>query len=223
MEHVVLNLAVNARDAMPEGGSLTIATGVVDLPVGDHRLHTGVDPGLFVELAISDTGTGMNAEVVAHIFEPFLTTKLVGLGTGLGLATVYGIITAAGGCLGVDSAEGAGTTFRIYLPAVGAPAGPAESAAAAPGSEVPSAPGRGERVLVVDDERAVLGVAARILRRNGYAVLEANTSDEALSLVSSCDPELLLTDSVMPGMSGQMLADRVRQARPGLRVLRMSG
>ena len=220
LEQALLNLAVNARDAMPEGGSLTIATGVVDLPVGDPRLHTGVDPGSFVELAVSDTGMGMSAEVAARIFEPFYTTKPIGRGTGLGLSTVYGIVTGAGGCIVVDSAEGAGATFRIYLPAV---ARPAESVVAAPAGRVPGPVGNGERVLVVDDERAVLEVTAQVLRRSGYATLEANTWQEALSLASSHRLELLLTDSVMPGMSGQVLADRVRELKPEVRVLRMSG
>jgi PAS domain S-box-containing protein len=223
MEQVLLNLAINARDAMPDGGSLTMATGVVDLAVGDARLHSGVDPGPFVELAVSDTGTGMSAQVAARIFEPFFTTKPVGQGTGLGLATVYGIVTGAGGCIGVDSAAGAGTTFHVYLPAAAAPAAPAGRAAGEPAAEVPGPAGHGEIVLVVDDERAVLEVTSRILRRHGYATLEANTWEEALSLASSGEPELLLTDSVMPGMSGQVLADRVREARPRVRVLRMSG
>jgi two-component system, cell cycle sensor histidine kinase and response regulator CckA len=224
LEQVLLNLVVNARDAMPEGGSLRIATGVVDLPVGDSRLHTGVDPGLFAELAVSDTGTGMSAEVAARIFEPFFTTKPVGQGTGLGLATVYGIVTGAGGCIGVDSAAGAGTTFRIYLPAAGGSAAPAGPGAAAPAARRAAGPaGHGETVLVVDDERAVLEVTSRVLRRNGYATLEATTWQEALSLASSPGLKLLLTDSVMPGMSGQALADRIRQGRPGLRVLHMSG
>jgi PAS domain S-box-containing protein len=238
MEQVLLNLAVNARDAMPEGGVLTITTGVAELLVGDARLATGTDPGRFVELAVSDTGTGMSETVAAHIFEPFFTTKPHERGTGLGLATVYGIITGAGGCLGVDSAPGAGTTFRLYLPAAAAPArdGAAAGRGAAAGTGAPA--GRGaaepagaaagpadqrERVLVVDDERSVLEVTSRILRRDGYATLEASTWEEALSLASSHELELLLTDSVMPGMSGDMLADRVRQVRPGLRVLRMSG
>lgn len=223
MEQVLLNLAVNARDAMPEGGSLTIATSAVDLPVGDPRLRSGIDPGRFVELAVSDTGTGMSADVAAHVFEPFFTTKPAGQGTGLGLSTVYGIVTGDGGCIGVDSAEGAGTTFRVYLPAAGAPAGPAGRVAAAPGRRVPGTAGNGETVLVVDDERAVLEVTSRILRRNGYATLEANTWEEALSLASSQQLELLLTDSVMPGMSGQVLADRIRAVRPGVRALHMSG
>jgi CheY-like chemotaxis protein len=226
MEQVLLNLAINARDAMPDGGSLTMATGVVDLAVGDARLHSGVDPGPFVELAVSDTGTGMSAQVAARIFEPFFTTKPVGQGTGLGLATVYGIVTGAGGCIGVDSAAGAGTTFHVYLPAAAAPAVPAVPAGrepTAPTGRAAGPAGHGEMVLVVDDERAVLEVTSRILRRHGYATLEATTWEEALSLASSGEPELLLTDSVMPGMSGQVLADRIREARPRVRVLRMSG
>ena len=223
LEQMLLNLAVNARDAMPEGGALTIATGTVDLPVGDPRLHTGVDPGWFVELVVSDTGMGMSAAVAARIFEPFYTTKPIGRGTGLGLSTVYGIVTGAGGCISVESAEGAGATFRIYLPAVAAPAVPAGPVAAGPAGRVPGPVGNGERVLVVDDERAVLEVTARVLRRGGYATLEANTWEEALSLASSHGLELLLTDSVMPGMSGQVLADRVRELKPGVHVLRMSG
>jgi PAS domain S-box-containing protein len=223
MEQVLLNLAVNARDAMPEGGSLRIATAVVDLAVGDPRLRTGVDPGRFVELAVTDTGAGMSAEVAARIFEPFFTTKPLGHGTGLGLSTVYGIVTGAGGCIDVDSAIGTGTTFRIYLPAAGASAGPPEDAAAGPGTGVTGPAGRGETILVVDDERAVLDVTARILRRSGYATLEANTWEEALSLGSAREIALMLTDSVMPGMSGAVLADRVRQFRPGLRVVHMSG
>ena len=149
-------------------------------------------------------------------------TKPIGQGTGLGLSTVYGTVTGAGGCTGVDSAEGAGATFRIYLPAACAPAGPVD-VAAAPDGRAAGPVGDGERVLVVDDERAVLEVTARVLRRGGYATLEANTREEALSLASSHGVELLLTDSVMPGMSGQVLADRVRELKPGLRVLRMSG
>ena len=223
LEQVLLNLAVNARDAMPEGGSLTIATGVVDLPVGDPRLHTGVDPGLFVGLAVSDTGMGMSAEVAARIFEPFYTTKPIGRGTGLGLSTVYGIVTGAGGCISVESAVGAGATFHIYLPAVAVPAVPAGRVAAGPPGRVPGPVGNGETVLVVDDERAVLEVTARVLRRGGYTTLEANTWQEALSLASSHGLELLLTDSVMPGMSGQVLADRIRESKPGVHVLRMSG
>ena len=217
VEQVLLNLAVNAGDAMPEGGILTIKTSLADLDEGYARLHPGVDPGRYVELAVTDTGTGMSAEVAAHIFEPFFTTKPVGQSIGLGLSTVYGVVTGAGGTISVDSAEGTGTTFRLLFPAIAVPS-PATSAAAAP--EVRAA---GETILVVDDEPPVLQLTARILRQNGYATLEAGTFEEALSLAASCHLQLLLTDSVMPHMSGQTLAKRVTGLRPGLPVLFMSG
>jgi two-component system cell cycle sensor histidine kinase/response regulator CckA len=217
MERVVLNLAVNARDAMPEGGTLTIATGVTELGGEYARLYPGARPGRYAELTVSDTGTGIPADVAARMFEPFYTTKRAGEGTGLGLSTVYGIVTRAGGTIGVDSAEGAGTTFRVYLPCTGAPA-PAAPQHAAPGS------GRqGGTILIVDDEPAMLEVASRILRKDGYATLEAGTCEEALALASSADFQLLLTDSVMPGMSGPTLAEHIAGLRPGLPVLHMSG
>jgi PAS domain S-box-containing protein len=217
VEQVLLNLAVNARDAMPQGGALTIKTSLAELDEGYARLHPGVSPGRYVELAISDTGTGMSAEVAARIFEPFFTTKPRDQGTGLGLATVYGIITQAGGSMSVDSEEGAGTTFRLYFPAAGA-AAPATPAAAVPGTR-----GNGETILVVDDEPGVLEVTARILRHNGYAALEAATYEEALSLAGTHDFQLLLTDSVMPRMSGATLAERVGALRAGTAILYMSG
>ena len=217
VEQVLLNLAVNARDAMPHGGTLTIETNLADLDDGYARLHPGVDPGRYVELAVTDTGTGMSAEVAGHIFEPFFTTKPAGQGTGLGLATVYGIVTGAGGSISVDSEEGTGTIFRLFFPAVAA-AALATSAAA-----VGDAPGNGETILVVDDEPPVLQLTARILRENGYATLEAGTFEEALSLASSHNLQLLLTDSVMPRVSGQTLAGHATELRPGLPVLYMSG
>ena len=217
VEQVLLNLAINARDAMPGGGALTIGTSLTEFGEGDARLPAGVSPGRYIELAVSDTGTGMSAEVAARIFEPFFTTKPRDQGTGLGLATVYGIVTQAGGYMSVDSEEGAGTTFRLYFPAA-APASAATPAIAGPDSR-----GNGETILVVEDEPAVLEVTSRILRQNGYATLDAGTFEEALSLAASSDFQLLLTDSVMPRMSGATLAERVAELRPGLPVLYMSG
>jgi len=218
VEQVLLNLAINARDAMPGGGALTIRTSIAELAEGDARLLPGASPGRCVELAVSDTGTGMSAEVAARIFEPFFTTKPRDQGTGLGLTTVYGIVTQAGGTISVDSEEGTGTTFRLYFPAASAPAMPAAPPAAAPGSL-----GSGQAILIVDDETQVLDVAARILRGNGYVTAEASTYEEALSLAASRDFQLLLTDSVMPRTSGRALADHVAELRPGLPVLYMSG
>jgi two-component system cell cycle sensor histidine kinase/response regulator CckA len=215
VEQVLLNLAVNARDAMPGGGTLTIETGVA----GVGYYQGGLGPGRYAELAVSDTGTGMSSDVVAWIFDPFFTTKPVGQGTGLGLATVHAVVTGLGGSISVESEEGSGTAFRVLLPAsAAAPQAPAGSAPGQPGAR-----GKGQTVLVVDDEPAVLELAARILRQNGYATLEAGTFEEALSLASAQDMQLLLTDSVMPRMSGTILAERVVTMRPRVRVLYMSG
>jgi CheY-like chemotaxis protein len=219
MEQVVLNLAVNARDAMPEGGTLTIATGVTELGGEYDGLYPGARPGRYAELTVCDTGIGIPADVAARMFEPFYTTKPAGKGTGLGLSTVYGIVTRAGGSVAVDSAEGTGTTFRVYLPCAGAPAPSLPQHAAPP----PGTGRRGGTILIVDDEPAMLEVASRILRKSGYATLEAGTCEEALALASSADFQLLLTDSVMPGMSGSTLAEHIAELRPGLPVLHMSG
>ena len=217
VEQVLLNLVINARDAMTEGGTLTIRTSRTEPGDGHGRQQPGTSPGRSVELTVSDTGTGMSAEVAARIFEPFFTTKPLGQGTGLGLSTVRAIVTGAGGSVTVDSKEGAGAAFRVCFPASSAPV-PAPAA-----SQGPVAQGHGETVLVVDDEHAVLEVTSRILRGNGYATLEAATAQKALSLASTHDFQLLLTDSIMPGVSGPKLAERVTDLKPGVRVLHMSG
>ena len=217
VEQVLLNLAVNARDAMPQGGTLTIGTRVTELDEAYARLHPGVSPGPYVELSVSDTGTGMSAEVRQRIFEPFFTTKPAGEGTGLGLATVHSIVTEAGGSMSVDSKEGTGTTFRLCFPAICAPAQAAQAGAA------PGVAGRGTTILVVDDERPVLEAISRILRQDGYAILAADSYEEAVSLASAHDFQLLLTDRVMPRVSGSSLAERVAELRPAVQVLYMSG
>jgi PAS domain S-box-containing protein len=211
LEQVIMNLVVNARDAMPGGGRVTIETSNVPL---ETELA-----GAFVQLAVSDTGTGMSAEVKAHLFEPFFTTKEVGKGTGLGLATVYGIVHQSGGFIAVDSEPGQGTRFRILLPRAEAPA--PESA---PAALEPAAAGSGT-VLLVEDEAGVRHLARDVLRRYGYRVLEAGEGGEALSLAAAHEGaiDLLLTDVVMPGMSGAELAERFRALRPEARVLYASG
>jgi two-component system, cell cycle sensor histidine kinase and response regulator CckA len=171
-------------------------------------------PGQYVELTVSDTGSGMDAETMRHVFEPFFTTKPRGEATGLGLSTVYGIITKAGGGIAIDSEEGMGTTFHVYLPAIGV------TAPASPDRASTGAHENAQTVLVVDAEPAVLEITARILRHNGYRTLEASTCDDALSLISTHDFQLLLTDTGMPCAP---LANRALAMKPGIRVLRMSG
>jgi signal transduction histidine kinase len=218
IEQVLVNLAVNARDAMPEGGTLTIGLGTALLDEEYTRLHPQITPGRYVELSVSDTGVGMPPEIVSRIFEPFFTTKAPGKGTGLGLATVHGIIASAGGSLSVYSEPGIGTTFRAFFP-------PAEGQAAMPVEPPDDAAtrGRGETVLVVEDEPAVREITARILRRGGYSVLAAASGPEALSLITGREFDVLLTDLVMPEITGMELAQRVQQAHPGVAVLFMSG
>ena len=217
VEQVLLNLAINARDAMPGGGCLTITTSLAELDQAYCGAHPGVRPGRYAELAVADTGAGISSEVISHIFDPFFTTKAEGQGTGLGLSTVYGIITGAGGSIGVDSEQGAGTTFRLYFPAAAPAAPPAADQAA------PQVTGNGQTILVVDDEPAVLAAAARILRGNGYATLEAASYEQAITLAQTRQIQLLLTDSVMPREPGDALAGRITGLRPGLPVLYMTG
>jgi len=220
LDQIIVNLAVNARDAMPGGGQITFSTANVELAETDARRHPGLRPGRYVMLAVSDTGMGMDASTQAHIFEPFFTTKEPGKGTGLGLSMVYGIAQQSGGYVWVDSQPGHGATFRIYLPRV-------EAAAQAAGPTPTRArPDRGsETVLLVEDEADLRDLAREILEAHGYAVLTAGGPEEALRLVAGFgDPiHLLLTDVVMPQMSGRELATRLAPGHPDMKVLYMSG
>jgi two-component system cell cycle sensor histidine kinase/response regulator CckA len=220
LEHVLMNLAVNARDAMPAGGTLTITT--ADLDVGPAGLETWpeLSPGRYVTLAVRDTGAGMTREVQERIFEPFFTTKPVGQGTGLGLSTVYGIVAQSGGQVFVRSAPGAGSTFTICLPAHTADAEP--TVASPPPRPVH---GGAETVLLVEDELLVRQLTHEILRRSGYQVLEASDGAEALRRLHDHPGriDLLLTDVVMPSMSGYELVERARPLRPEMRILYVSG
>jgi PAS domain S-box-containing protein len=220
MEQIIMNLAVNSRDAMPKGGRFTIETSNVELDNLYRAAHPVVQPGKYVLLAVSDTGTGMDAETQAHIFEPFFTTKEQGKGTGLGLATVYGVVKQSGGFIWVYSELGRGTTFKIYLPRVD------EAAASIPVVHIPSSLARGtETVLLAEDEQDVREVAREFLESAGYTVLEAAGGAEALEVSAArAGPiDLLITDMVMPGISGQELARKMRALREGIRVIYMSG
>ena len=219
VEQVLMNLVVNARDAMPQGGRLTIETADTIVDEVYAESHPGLTPGPYVRLAVTDTGTGMSDAVRAHIFEPFFTTKEAGKGTGLGLATVYGIVQRSSGHIGVYSEEGHGTTFKIYFPRTGDPIAPR-----AAGQAMPVANGT-ERVLVVEDEEAVRKITRRVLQGRGYEVLEAASGEEAIRISeSTADPiDLLVTDVVMPRLNGPELATRLLVSRPGLKVLYLSG
>jgi CheY-like chemotaxis protein len=217
LEQVVMNLTVNARDSMPDGGKLRIETAVVEWGEGQARSHPDARVGRYVVLAVSDTGVGMDEETRNRIFEPFFTTKGIGKGTGLGLSMVQGIVAQSGGYIDVYSEEGQGTTFKIYLPAL------AEAAADAENPEVAPTVGGKETVLVVEDQAEVRKYAVAVLKEYGYRVIPVEGAGEALLLCERERIDLVLTDVVMPHISGQELAERLKTLQPGIKVLFMSG
>jgi PAS domain S-box-containing protein len=216
---VILNLVVNARDAMTQGGKLLIRTASVPLDEAFARTRVDVRPGPYVLLAVSDTGVGMDESILAHLFEPFFTTKEVGKGTGLGLATVFGVVKQSGGLIEVESQPGKGTTVLVYLPR-------AEEVGPPAAAEAPAGSLRGtETILLVEDEAMVRTLVRTILQTHGYAVLEARNAEQALRVSGEYRGpiHLLLTDVLMPGMGGRDLAERLTAGRSGLKVLYMSG
>jgi two-component system cell cycle sensor histidine kinase/response regulator CckA len=221
IEQVIMNLAVNGRDAMPIGGTLLITTANVDIHGTEMHLHIGPECGSYVVMTIRDTGVGMDAATHAHIFEPFFTTKAPGKGTGLGLATVHGIVAQSGGHIQVDSAPGQGSTFTIYLPRVDAVEEPSSA-----GGLPTQAPYGDGTILLVEDEPLLRRLAGRVLRRYGYHILEAADGPTALrvSATYAGSIDLLLTDLVMPGgLSGSQLAQQIVAQRPAIKVLYVSG
>ncbi|MBI4563727.1 MAG: response regulator [Planctomycetes bacterium] len=220
IEQILLNLAVNSRDAMPHGGKLVIETTNAELDERYAETHKDVTPGRYVMLSVTDTGTGMAPHIKAHLFEPFFTTKEQGRGTGLGLSTVYGIVTQSGGHISMYSELGHGTAFKVYLPQV-------EETADSPTPVLRrTGPPRGtETILLVEDEDAVRSLAATVLRKNGYTVLEARHGEEGVKLCSAHDTpiHLIITDVIMPQMGGRELVQRLGAARSSVRVLYMSG
>ena len=215
LEQVLMNLLVNARDAMPGGGTLTIETSNVMLD----ETYAPKAPGQYVRIAVADTGSGMDAATALRVFEPFFTTKEKGKGTGLGLSTVYGIVQQSGGQIRVESTVGRGSTFLVYLPLTNR-----NLAGSDPPQELTTVRGT-ETILLVEDEEQVRITSAAILRKHGYTVLEAQSGSEAIALCEPlpADVQLLVTDVVMPGMSGPQVAQRLTQQRPALRVLYVSG
>jgi two-component system, cell cycle sensor histidine kinase and response regulator CckA len=220
IDQVIMNLAVNARDAMPKGGKLILETANAELDENDVNRYRYVVPGPYVLLKVTDTGCGMDAELQSHIFEPFFTTKESGKGTGLGLATVYGVIKQSGGYIWLDSEVGKGTTFKIYLPRVNEP-----REIVAQEGRTPSTHRKNRTILLVEDEQSLRKLTRTALVEMGHEVLEAADAFQALEVAKPRDLviDLLLTDVVMPGMSGRILADKLCAARPDIRVLYMSG
>jgi CheY-like chemotaxis protein len=220
IEQVIVNLVVNARDAMPGGGRVIIETANVVIDDNYVAGHLGTQPGKYILLAVSDTGCGMSQEIKARIFEPFFTTKEIGKGTGLGLATVFGIIKQNGGDIWVYSEEGVGTTFKIYLPCV-----EENIPAPAPSELRPEMPGGKETVLLVEDDTGVRELIRQVLPKLGYTLLEAENGQDALWTITRYpDPiHLILTDVVMPGINGRALAEELSFSHPELKILFMSG
>jgi CheY-like chemotaxis protein len=219
LEQVVMNLCVNARDAMPEGGLLRIETANADLDASHTPRHGSLVPGRFVMLSVSDGGCGMDKDLMSRIFEPFFTTKAEGKGTGLGLAMVYGIVKQAGGHVWAYSEVGRGSTFKVYLPRIDQPV-------ARVAAEDKPLPARGaETILLVEDEQSLRAIACEILAGHGYTVLEAGTAADAIALAARHPGriDLVVTDVVMPGMNGRALSEALVATRPGIRVLFMSG
>jgi two-component system, cell cycle sensor histidine kinase and response regulator CckA len=219
IEQVLMNLVVNARDAMPQGGKLVIETCNAELDQAYASEHVSVKPGRYVMLAVSDSGLGMSPETVAHIFEPFFTTKGGSRGTGLGLATSYGIVKQSGGYIWVYSEPGLGTTFKVYLPRVD------ESVELPPAMRLKTEPQKGsETILLVEDEEAVRELTQTVLASYGYKVIVTQDPEHALSMAATGLPiQLVLTDVVMPSMSGRELVQKLIAKYPHLRVLYMSG
>jgi len=219
MEQVLLNLCINARDAMPEGGILTIGTENVVFDSEYCNLHTWAAPGRYVLLSVADTGCGMDKETQVHVFEPFFTTKALGKGTGLGLSTVYGIVRQHKGMVQVYSEVGLGTTFKVYLPNIEIPASTVEV------KTVERAKGGTETILLAEDDQALQTLAARILESAGYTVLLASDGKEALDVFEkhAAEIDLCLLDVVMPKMGGKAVYDVLRQQHPGLLFLFSSG
>jgi len=219
IEQIIANLAINARDAMPTGGALTIKTANVSLGPDYAADHIELPPGDYVMVAVQDTGVGMTDQVKEHLFEPFFTTKEVGKGTGLGLAMVYGVVRQFGGDIDVQSAPGEGALFRIYLPRI-------EESADGP-TQIPlnDLPRGAETILVVEDQDDVRRLVTSFLQRLGYAVVAASGPSEALArcMIDDLAFDLVVSDVIMPEMSGPELVARLRESRPGLRVLYMSG
>jgi CheY-like chemotaxis protein len=220
IEQVIINLVVNARDAMPQGGSLVVETGNVDVDEGHAKEGAIVTKGPYVMLAVTDTGSGMDKETMEHLFEPFFTTKDSGRGSGLGLATAYGIVKQSGGYIWACSVPGLGSTFKVYLPRTDETISE-ESALV---SALPQQ-SQGEKVLLVEDEPVIGAVVKLMLEDLGYETTIVANGDEALSAVedNALEPDLILTDAIMPGMSGFTLIERLRRQHPRLKVLLMSG
>ena len=221
LEQVLVNVALNARDAMPGGGRLTIETSNTEVDAAYAAQRPDLEPGRYARLAVSDTGTGMDAATLERVFEPFFSTKERGRGTGLGLATVYGIVTGLGGTIDLYSEEGLGTTVSVLLPVTEQVA----VAAAEPDRPREDLRGHGETILLVEDEESLRTMATRILARNGYQVCAAENGADAVRRAAdpACPVDLLVTDMVMPGMLGIEVVTRVRATRPQLPVLFISG